>query len=35
MNMLLGPQNMIGQIYNSLTSLGYKIYQNDSSNLFD
>lgn len=35
MSMILGPQNMLGQIYNSLTSLGYKLYQNDSSNIFD
>lgn len=35
MGMILGPQNMLGQVYNSLTSLGYKLYQNDSSNIFD
>ncbi len=35
MSMILGPQNMLAQVYNSLTSLGYKLYQNDSSNIFD
>ena len=33
MTNLIGPQNMIGQIYNAQKSLAYKLFQNDSSNL--
>lgn len=32
---ILGPQNMFAQIYNTHTSLGYKLFQNDSSNIFN
>ena len=33
MTNLIGPQNMIGQIYNAQKSLAYKLFQNDSSNV--
>jgi len=32
---IVGPQNMIGQIYNAQKSLAYKLFQNDSSNLLN
>lgn len=35
MEMILGPQNMLAQVYNTLSSLGYKLFQNDSTNMFN
>lgn len=35
MTKIIGPQNMLAQIYNTHTSLGYKLFQNDSSNVFN
>lgn len=35
MTALMGPQSMIGQIYNAQKSLAYKLFQNDSSNVLD
>jgi hypothetical protein len=32
---IIGPQNMLAQIYNTQRSLAYKLYQNDSSNNFN